>query len=85
MISSQIQSFDAAFGGSSQTSSTGASWNGTWNGTTHPAWLNGIGAQFAGHSSGLSGEKRKVNNEKLCPDASDRNGRLLTAQRSDIV
>lgn len=81
MMSSQIHSFDATFGGSTQAPSTGAS----WNGTTHPAWLNGIGAQFAGHSSGLSGEKRKANHEKVCPNASDRNGGLLTPKRSDIV
>lgn len=75
MISSQIQSFDAAFGGSSQTSSTGAS----WNGTRHPAWLNGIGAQFAGHSSGLSGEQQKANHEKVCPVVSGHNERPLTS------
>lgn len=69
MMSSQIQSLDATFGGSAQASSTGAS----WNGATHPAWFTGIGAQFAGHSSGLSGEKRKASHDKVCPDASDRN------------
>lgn len=81
MMSSQIQSFDATFGGSVQACSTGNS----WDGTTDPAWLNGIGAQFAGHSSGLSGEKRKASHDKVCLDASDRNGRLLTPKRSDIV
>lgn len=75
MMSSQIQSFDATFGGSTQGTSTGAS----WDGTAHSAWLNGMGAQFAGHSSGLSGEQHKANHEKVCPHPSDRNGRLLTS------
>lgn len=67
-MSSQIQSFDAAF--SQGTLGTSASASGA--GTTHPAWLNGIGAQFAVHSSGLSGEQRKASHEKVCSVASDR-------------
>ncbi|POS68538.1 hypothetical protein DHEL01_v213068 [Diaporthe helianthi] len=46
MMSSRIQTFDAAFSGHAQAS-----------GTSHPAWLNGIGAQFEAHSSGLSSEQ----------------------------
>ncbi|KAG6360860.1 hypothetical protein INS49_011927 [Diaporthe citri] len=59
-MSSQIQSFDVAFSGSTKATSAGAS----GSGTTHPAWLIGIGAQFAGHSSGLTGEQRRIINEK---------------------
>lgn len=75
----QIQSFDAAF--SQGTLATSARASGA--GTTDPAWLNGIGAQFAVRSSGLSGEQRKANHEKVCSDASDRNVRLLTVKRSE--
>lgn len=61
LMSSQIQSFDAAFGGTTQAASAGAS--GT--GTTHPTWLCGVGAQFASHSSGLSGERRGAANGRV--------------------
>lgn len=80
-MSSQIRSFEATFSEGTLATSAGAS----GAGTTHPAWLNGIGAQFAVHSSGLSGEQRKANHEKVYSDASDRNERLLTVKRSEIV
>lgn len=66
MMSTQIQSFDAAFSGRTPAMSSGAS----DAGTSYPAWLNGMGAQFAAHSSGLSGEQRRANYGKVCFDAS---------------
>lgn len=83
MMSSQIQNFDAKFSGSTQATTTGAS--GTGTGTTHLAWLNGIGAQFAGPLQWPSGKQRGAINEKVYSGASDRNGRLLTLNRSDVV
>lgn len=80
MASSQIQSLDTRLRGVTRTTSTGTS--GT--GTMHPWRLNGIGAQFTVHSSGLSGERRGANHEKVCSEASYRNERLLTVNRSDI-
>ena len=70
MMSSQIQSFDAAFGRHTQATSAGAS----AVSTSDPAWFNGSGAQFTGHSSGLSGEKRKAGHKKVRFDVSSCNG-----------
>lgn len=61
MMSSQVQSFDAAFGGSTQAASAGA----TGTGTRHAPWLYGVGSQFASHSSGLSGERRGAANGRV--------------------
>lgn len=54
-MSTQIQSFDAAFSVRNQDMSSRTS----AAGTSDPIWLNGMGAQFAAHSSGLSGEQRR--------------------------
>jgi len=69
MMLSQIQSFDAAFSGRAQDITAGSS----GAGTPDPVWLNEVGAQFAAHSNGLSGEQRKANYGKVRSDASGRN------------
>lgn len=65
MASSQIQSLDTRLRGVARIASTGTS--GT--GTMHPGRLNGIGAQFTVHPSGLSGEQRGANHGKVCSEA----------------
>lgn len=80
MMSTQVQSFDAAFSGRTQVVSSGTS----AAGTSESAWLNGMGAQFAAHSNGLSGEQRTENHGKVCLEASHRNSwLLLTVNRND--
>lgn len=81
MMPYHVESVDAAFSDGTQATSPGAS--GT--GAMPSAWLNGIGAQFAGHSNGLSGEQRKVNYQKVGSHTSDRDARLLILDRSDMV
>lgn len=67
-MSDQIHSFDAAFSECSPGVSAGA----PGAGTSDPALFYGIGAQFAVHSSGLSGAQRKVKHKKVCFEASGR-------------
>lgn len=69
MMSTQIQSFDAAFSERTQVVSSRTS----AAGTLESAWLKGMGAQFAAHSSGPSDEQRKANHGKVCLQASHRN------------
>lgn len=64
MMSSEIRRADTVLTGNIPATTAASR-----SGGTHAVWLNGIGAQFTGHSSGLSGEQRKAHHKRVLPHA----------------
>jgi hypothetical protein len=67
-MAAQIQALDAAFGGRAQEPISAGATGGACT-LDDPARLNGIGAQFAAHLDGLSGEQHRFSYVRVSFDA----------------